>query len=95
MLLIYSLIPFSCLAAAIIVGLGGQVIGRTATHRIAIGGVALSFALSIYVLIDVLNGSYFNGTLYTWGTSGSLTFQIGFLIDELRQPWLLWSPLFR
>lgn len=83
MLTIYALIPFSCLAAAIIAGLGGHAIGRKATHRIAISGVAISFALSVYVLLDVLDGNYFDGTLYTWGSSGFLTFQIGFLIDEL------------
>ena len=83
MLLIYTLIPVSCLAAAVVAGLGGHVIGRTATHRVAISGVALSFVLSVYVLLDVLDGNYFDGMLYTWGTSGFLTFQIGFLIDEL------------
>ena len=83
MLLIYTLIPVSCLVAAVVAGLGGHVIGRTATHRVAISGVALSFVLSVYVLFDVLDGSYFDGMLYTWGTSGFLTFQIGFLIDEL------------
>ena len=83
MLLIYTLIPLSCLIAAIIAGLGGKIIGRTATHRVAISGVAISFLLSLYVLYDVLQGNLFNGTLYTWGTSGFLTFEIGFLIDEL------------
>ena len=83
MLTIYTLIPTSCLVAAIIAGLGGRIIGRKATHRVAIAGVAISFALSVYVLFDVLKGNYFDGTLYTWGTSGFLTFQIGFLIDEL------------
>ena len=83
MLAVYALIPFSCLAAAVIAGLGGQLIGRTATHRVAIGGVAISFLLSLYVLYDVLQGNLFNGSLYTWGTSGTLTFEIGFLIDEL------------
>ncbi len=83
MLLIYTLIPVSCLLAAMIAGLSGHVIGRTATHRVAITGVAISFILSVYVLMDVFQGGYFDGMLYTWGTSGLLTFQIGFLIDEL------------
>ena len=83
MLWIYSLIPFSCLIAAIIAGVFGRVIGRTASHRIAIGAVALSFVLSLYVLYDVVQGNTFNGALYTWGQSGSLSFEIGFLIDPL------------
>ena len=83
MLLTYSLIPFSCLIAAIIAGLGGHRIGRTATHRVCIGGVAISFVLSLYVLYDVLQGNQFNGPLYIWGVSGSLSLEIGFLIDRL------------
>lgn len=83
MLWIYSLIPFSCLIAAIIAGVFGRVIGRTASHRTAIGAVALSFVLSLYVLYDVVQGNTFNGALYTWGQSGSLSFEIGFLIDPL------------
>ena len=83
MLAVYSFIPFSCLIAAVIAGIGGKVIGRTATHRVAIGGVAVSFVLSLYVLYDVLQGNVFNGTLYIWATSGGLTFEIGFLVDQL------------
>ena len=83
MLWIYSLIPFSCLIAAIITGVFGRVIGRTASHRTAIGAVALSFVLSLYVLYDVVQGNTFNGALYTWGQSGTLSFEIGFLIDPL------------
>ena len=78
MLTVYSLIPFSCLIAAVIAGIGGKVIGRKATHRVAISGVAISFVLSLYVLYDVLQGNLFNGTLYIWATSGGLTFEIGF-----------------
>ncbi len=83
MLLVYSLIPFSCLIAAIIAGFFGHAIGRKATHRVAISGVAISFALSLYVLFDVMQGNLFNGPLYVWGQSGALTFEIGFLIDSL------------
>ena len=83
MLLVYSLIPFSCLVTSIITGLFGRVLGRTTSHRIAVAGVALSFVLSVWVMIDVLQGNLFNGALYVWGTSGSLHIEIGFLIDEL------------
>ncbi len=83
MLFWYSMIPFICLISAIIAGLLGKVIGRTATHRIAIGGVAISFALSVYALFNVLDGNNFNETLYIWGQSGSLSIEIGFLVDRL------------
>ena len=77
------MIPFTCLISAVIAGLFGKVIGRTATHRIAIGGVAVSFALSLYALFNVLGGNNFNETLYIWGQSGSLSIEIGFLVDRL------------
>ncbi len=83
MLLIYSLIPFSCLATSIVTGLFGRSLGRQASHRIAIAGVAASFALSLYVLFDVLQGNMFNGPLYLWAVSGDLSIEVGFLIDPL------------
>jgi NADH-quinone oxidoreductase subunit L len=33
--------------------------------------------------VDVLNGNTFNGSVYTWATSGGLRFEIGFLVDRL------------
>ena len=77
------MIPFSCLAAAIVAGLAGKVIGRKATHRLCISGVAVSFVLSVFALLNVLEGASFNETLYIWGQSGSLSIQVGFMLDEL------------
>jgi NADH-quinone oxidoreductase subunit L len=49
--------------------------------------VALSFALSVIVFVDVLNGNTFNGPVYTWLTmgdgSGKVGIEIGFLVDRL------------
>ena len=81
--LVYLLIPLACLGAAVTVGFLGSVIGRVATHTIAIAGVAISFLLSIIVAVDVSQGHHFNGALYTWGQSGGVVFTVGFLIDEL------------
>ena len=81
--LIYLLIPLSCLCAAIGAGFLGPRIGRPLTHRIAIGGVGLAFLLSCLVAWDVFNGSYFNGSVYTWGVVAGVRFEIGFLIDAL------------
>ncbi len=77
------MIPFSCLAVAVVAGLFGKKLGRTATHRICIGGVGISLALSLFALFNVLGGQSFNETLYVWGQSGSLSIQIGFMLDEL------------
>ena len=43
-------IPLLPLVAAVIAGLGGRVIRRAGAHTITIIGVAVSCALSIYVL---------------------------------------------
>ncbi|HJP26125.1 MAG TPA: proton-conducting transporter membrane subunit, partial [Arenicellales bacterium] len=75
--------PLVCLLAALVAGFFGRAIGRVNTHRVAIAGVAISFLLSLLVYIDVMGGSSFNGTVYTWATSGGASFQVGFLIDEL------------
>ena len=80
---IYLLVPLACLVAAIIAGFWGTKIGNSATHRITITGVGLSFVLSVVVLFDVLDGHSFNGSIYTWGTSGGVSFEVGFLIDHL------------
>jgi NADH-quinone oxidoreductase subunit L len=83
MKVIYLLVPLACLTAAVIVGFWGNVIGNSATHRITITGIAISFVLSVVVLLDVLDGRSFNGSIYTWGTSGGVSFEVGFLIDHL------------
>ncbi len=80
---LYLVIPFAPLAGAIIAGFFGWLIGQKATHRITILGVAISFAASVAVLLDVLKGNTFNGTLYTWLDVGGVTMQVGFLIDAL------------
>ncbi|MHB8743235.1 MAG: NADH-quinone oxidoreductase subunit L [Sulfuricaulis sp.] len=82
--LIYLAIPLSCLAGAILAGLFGGKIGRVGAHTAAILGVAVAFALSAFVVLpDVLAGNVFNGPVYTWGVSGGIPLEIGFLIDPL------------
>ena len=83
MKVIYLLVPLACLTVAVIVGFWGNIIGNNATHRITITGIAISFVLSVVVLLDVLDGRSFNGSIYTWGTSGGVSFEVGFLIDHL------------
>ncbi|MEO8419292.1 MAG: NADH-quinone oxidoreductase subunit L [Methylophilaceae bacterium] len=80
---IYLLIPLLPLLAAVIVGLFGRMLPRASAHWLTIAGVAASCALSFYVFADVLHGQVFNGTVYTWLTSGGTSFEVGFLIDKL------------
>jgi len=86
---LYLLIPLAPLAGAIIAGLFGKQIGRVGAHTVAILGVAIAFLASLAVFQDVQAGNTFNGTLYTWLTSGDLTLEIGFLIDPLSAVMML------
>ena len=76
-------IPMIPLLAAIVAGLFGKKIGRRGAHSVTIGGVAISFLLSLIVYNDVYSGNITNEVVYTWGISGGIPFQIGFLIDQL------------
>lgn len=84
-----TLIPLAPLVGAILTGFFGtqfmgNVLGRKACHRIAILGVAIACALSIYVLTQVIAGARFNGNIYEWMRFGDeLVMTIGFLIDPL------------
>ena len=82
---IYLTIALAPLVAAIVAGLFGRTIGRTGAQSITIAGVALSCALSMYVLWKlVVDGmAPYNGTVYTWLVSDGLTMEVGFLIDRL------------
>ena len=82
---IYLSIVLAPLAAALVAGLFGKTIGRSASHWVTILGVGVSFALSAYVLKGlVFDGhSEFNGTVYTWMVSDGMRLEVGFLIDRL------------
>ena len=81
-LLAIMLLP---LISAIIVGLGGGLIGRAWAHRITILGVAVSCILSLNIAAGFAFGGLTpaNYTLYHWAQLGSLTLQVGLLIDSL------------
>ncbi|GAB4511213.1 MAG: NADH-quinone oxidoreductase subunit L [Sulfuricaulis sp.] len=82
--MVYLAIPLSCLAGALLAGLLGWKIGRIGAHSVTILGVATAFVLSAFVVLpDVLAGNTFNGSVYTWGVSGGIPLEVGFLIDPL------------
>jgi len=81
-LLIIVLAP---LVAAAIVGLGMRFVPRPAAHWLTIAGVGLSFLLSAWVLAGMIGGGLqdANMTVYQWGLSDGVAFQVGFLADHL------------
>ena len=80
---IYLAIPLLPLIAAAIVGLFGRRLPRSAAHILTVAGVAGAFLLSAVVFKNVLDGHTYNGTVYTWLTSGHTSFEVGFMIDSL------------
>ena len=80
---LYLLVPLAPLAGAILAGLFGRTIGRAGAHSVTILGVLVSFLASCWIFADVLDGNTFDGSVYTWLTSGGVRLEIGFLIDRL------------
>jgi NADH-quinone oxidoreductase subunit L len=78
------LIVLAPLGAAVIVGLAGRYIGRSGSHWLCIGGVAVSFAASSWILKQMVDGApVFNEAVYTWAVSDGIRMEVGFLIDNL------------
>jgi NADH-quinone oxidoreductase subunit L len=86
---LYLIIPLAPLIGAMIAGLFCRIIPRWVAHTATILGVAVSFIASVVVFQDVMAGNTFNGTVYTWMTSGEYTFEVGFLIDSLTATMML------
>jgi NADH-quinone oxidoreductase subunit L len=85
----YLTVPLAPLFGAILAGLFGKFIGRTLSHMVTIAGVAVAFIASVVIFQDVQAGNVFNGSVYTWMTSGDVRFEIGFLIDPLTTMMML------
>jgi NADH-quinone oxidoreductase subunit L len=78
-------IPMLPLLAAAVAGLFGKYIGRAGAHTITIAGVAVSCALSLYVLKQLLMDGVpaYDGAVYTWALSDGVRMDVGFLVDRL------------
>lgn len=82
------ILVLSPLVGSVIAGFFRNQIGRVGAHTVTIGGVGLSFLLSLVVAIPILSGTVepINANLYTWVNGGEFfpyVFNIGFLIDHL------------
>lgn len=86
---LYLLVPLAPLFGSVIAGLFGWAIGRTLSHIVTIAGVAVSCWASWVIFQDVQAGHVFNGTVYTWLTTGDIRLEVGFLIDSLTAMMML------
>ena len=81
LLLTLALAP---LVGSIIAGLLAKQVGKVWSHRAAITGVATSFLLSVWVLkLVAFDGQLYNQQVYQWLQAGSLSLEVGFMIDAL------------
>ena len=78
-------IPLLPLAAAILAGLFGRVIGRAGAHVVTIAAVGAAFVLSAQTAYALLTGEVapYNGAVYTWLVSDGVHMEVGFLVDQL------------
>jgi len=73
------------LVAAIVAGLFGKQIGRSASHWITNIAVGIAFVLSVLVFKHLYfdGGEAENYNLYTWAVADGLRMEVGFLVDRL------------
>tara|TARA_R110002111_G_scaffold54777_1_gene94484 strand:+ start:72 stop:2027 length:1956 start_codon:yes stop_codon:yes gene_type:complete len=72
------------LFGSIIAGLFGKKIGEKASHTITIIGVAIAFVLSVWVFkLVIFDGASYNDRVYQWLQAGSLSIEVGFMVDSL------------
>src|SRR5574341_152383 len=84
------LIPLLPLLAVLVNGVFGRRYLKEAAHYFAVGSVAISFVLSISLVLRVLNGdSPIAVPVYSWIFGGGLDIHLGFLIDPLSAVMLM------
>jgi NADH-quinone oxidoreductase subunit L len=77
-------IAFAPLLGSIIAGLFGRQVGRAGAHTATIVGVAISCALSIQVLWQLVSGEAdpYNRNIYTFFEIGGYSAHVGFMVDR-------------
>jgi len=77
-------LALSPLLGSVLAGFFGNKIGKTWSHRAAILGVGIAFVLSTWVLkLVVIDGQTYNEQVYQWLQAGSLSLEVGFMVDAL------------
>ena len=80
---LYLVVPLAPLIGALVSGLLCRKISHRAAHAVTIAGMVVSTVAAGIVFRDVLQGRTYNGPVYTWLVSGTASYEIGFLIDQL------------
>jgi NADH-quinone oxidoreductase subunit L len=83
------LIPLLPMASFIITGLFGKRYFREKSHYLSVAAVAVSWLLSLYLIIQVERGEELHWQVYSWIAAGSFKVDIGFLVDQLTAVMLL------
>ena len=81
--MMYEAILLAPLAAAAVVALGARALPRNLLHGLPILAVGLSACLSIWALVEQLNGEPVNVKLLNWLSIGGFELSFGLLIDRL------------
>ncbi|OOG46983.1 NADH-quinone oxidoreductase subunit L [Rhodanobacter sp. C01] len=78
-------IALAPLVGCVLAGFLGKFLGRAGSHTVTILGVAISCALSFYVLYQLTLGGAetYNQNIYTWFQIGHFNASVGFLVDRL------------
>ena len=78
-------IALAPLAGCVLAGFLGKFLGRAGSHSVTILGVAVSCALSFYVLYQLTMGgaAEYNQNIYTWFQIGPFNASVGFMVDRL------------
>jgi NADH-quinone oxidoreductase subunit L len=78
-------IALAPLVGCLLAGFLGRFLGRAGSHSVTILGVAVSCALSFYVLYQLTVGgaATYNQNIYTWFQIGHFNASVGFLVDRL------------
>ncbi len=78
-------IALAPLVGCVLAGFLGKFLGRAGSHSVTILGVAISCALSFYVLYQLTLGGAetYNQNIYTWFQIGHFNASVGFMVDRL------------
>ena len=78
------IIAFAPLLGSLITGIGGRKLNQKFASTLTIVLVGVSFICALWLAkLVIIDGQTWHGVIYHWIVSGSYTFNVGFLVDNL------------